>query len=101
MSITTTCIGAYPKPDYVEIGNFAETEQQDDGASRAFTYTHDDANQVPEESLVRATESAIRDQIECIDADHLLAAPDCGLKMLGRELAMAKLNHMCEAARTI
>jgi hypothetical protein len=29
MSIPTTCIGAYPKPDYIEIDNFAETERQD------------------------------------------------------------------------
>jgi hypothetical protein len=43
MKITTTCIGAYPKPDYIEIGNFAESEDQDDSATRASTYTHDTA----------------------------------------------------------
>ena len=41
VSITTTCIDAYPKPDYVEIGNFAETGTPDDGATRAFSYTQD------------------------------------------------------------
>ena len=55
MTIRTTCIGAYPKPDYIEIGNFAETEEQDEGITRAFTYTHDDAGQVPEELLIEAT----------------------------------------------
>jgi hypothetical protein len=49
MAIRTTCIGAYPKPDYIEIGNFAETEEQDDGVTRAFTYTQDNADKVPED----------------------------------------------------
>ncbi len=65
MSIATTCIGAYPKPDYVAIGNFAETDQQDDGMTRAFTYTQDDADRVPEELLQRATRDALEDQIAC------------------------------------
>ena len=36
-----------------------------------------------------------------IDVDRLIAAPDCGLGLLGRELAMAKLKNLCEAARSI
>ena len=36
-----------------------------------------------------------------IDAERLLAAPDCGLMMLGRELAMAKLGNMCDAAHSL
>jgi 5-methyltetrahydropteroyltriglutamate--homocysteine methyltransferase len=36
-----------------------------------------------------------------IDRDRLIAAPDCGLAMLGRELAMKKLKAMCEAARAV
>ena len=46
MKITTTCIAAYPKPDYIDIGNFAETEDQDSSATRAFTYTQNSADQV-------------------------------------------------------
>lgn len=65
MTITTTCIGAYPKPDYVEIGNFTETEIQDDSITRAFTYTNDQAGEVPEELLRRATREAIQDQVDC------------------------------------
>ena len=65
MAITTTCIGAYPKPDYVEIGNFAETEVQDESITRAFTYTNDQAGEVPEELLLQATREAIQDQIDC------------------------------------
>ncbi len=36
-----------------------------------------------------------------IDKDRLIAAPDCGLAMLGRELAMEKLSNLCEAANEI
>ena len=64
MTITTTCIGAYPKPDYLDIGNFAETGD-DDGATRAFSYTQDSAADVPETLLQRATKDALRDQLDC------------------------------------
>ena len=64
MSIITTCIGAYPKPDYVAIGNWAETGAPDDGATRDFSYTQDSASSVPEDLLQRATEDAIQDQLE-------------------------------------
>jgi 5-methyltetrahydropteroyltriglutamate--homocysteine methyltransferase len=47
----------------------------------------------------------IRDRLmsalEHIDADRLLAAPDCGLGLLSRELARSKLSNMCEAVRAI
>jgi 5-methyltetrahydropteroyltriglutamate--homocysteine methyltransferase len=36
-----------------------------------------------------------------IDADRLIAAPDCGLGLLGRDLAMAKLKNMCSAAHSL
>jgi len=36
-----------------------------------------------------------------IDADRLIAAPDCGLGLLGRNLAMQKLKAMCEAAKNL
>jgi len=39
--------------------------------------------------------------LEHIDKERLFAAPDCGLGLLGRELAMAKLRNMCEAAASI
>ncbi len=41
----------------------------------------------------------LRDALNHIDAHRLIAAPDCGLIMLGRELAMKKLRNMSEAAR--
>ncbi len=39
--------------------------------------------------------------MEHINAERLIAAPDCGLGILGRDLALAKLNNMCEAAASI
>ncbi len=39
--------------------------------------------------------------LEHIDRERLIAAPDCGLGLLGRELAMAKLTAMCAAARSV
>lgn len=39
--------------------------------------------------------------LEHIDADRLVAAPDCGLVMLGRELAVAKLDRLVAAARAV
>ena len=36
--------------------------------------------------------------LEHIDQERLIAAPDCGLGLLGRELAIAKLRNMCKAA---
>jgi 5-methyltetrahydropteroyltriglutamate--homocysteine methyltransferase len=36
-----------------------------------------------------------------IDSERLIAAPDCGLGLLGRDLAMAKLKNMCAAAHSL
>lgn len=36
-----------------------------------------------------------------IDSDRLIAAPDCGLGLLGRDLARNKLKNMCEAAHRL
>jgi 5-methyltetrahydropteroyltriglutamate--homocysteine methyltransferase len=36
-----------------------------------------------------------------IDAARLIAAPDCGLGLLGRDLALAKLRNLCEAAHSL
>ncbi|MCP4387131.1 MAG: 5-methyltetrahydropteroyltriglutamate--homocysteine methyltransferase, partial [Gammaproteobacteria bacterium] len=39
--------------------------------------------------------------LQHIDAERLIAAPDCGLGLLGRERAMAKLRNMCTAAQSL
>jgi len=43
----------------------------------------------------------LRAALDRIDADRLIAAPDCGLIMLGSELARAKLGRLVEAARAV
>ena len=43
----------------------------------------------------------LKTALDHIDSDRLIAAPDCGLGLLGRELTRAKLKNMCEAARQI
>jgi 5-methyltetrahydropteroyltriglutamate--homocysteine methyltransferase len=46
-------------------------------------------------------EQRLRLALRHIDSNRLLAGPDCGLMMLGRDLAMAKLKNMCAAAAGI
>ena len=43
----------------------------------------------------------LRLALEHIDPPRLVAAPDCGLGLLGRALARAKLRHLCEAAQRL
>ena len=39
--------------------------------------------------------------LDHVDRDRLVAAPDCGLAMLGRDLAMTKLTNLCAAAAAV
>lgn len=43
----------------------------------------------------------LRKALQHIDRDRLIAAPDCGLGHLGRELAVKKLTVMCKAVQTV
>ncbi|MFQ5774617.1 MAG: hypothetical protein ACE5GS_08880 [Kiloniellaceae bacterium] len=47
----------------------------------------------------------IRDRLKAalghIDAERLIAAPDCGLGLLGQDLARAKLRNLCAAAHAL
>ena len=36
-----------------------------------------------------------------IDRERLIAAPDCGLGLLGRHLAFRKLSHLAQAAQAV
>jgi len=51
------------------------------------------------------TVDEVRDRLvsalDHIDSDRLIAAPDCGLGLLGRDLALSKLRNLSEAARSI
>ena len=43
----------------------------------------------------------LTDALEHIDSNRLIAAPDCGLGILGKELAIRKLTNLSEAAHSI
>ena len=43
----------------------------------------------------------LQQALEHIDAERLIAAPDCGLGLLGRERAIQKLTNMCKAAKSV
>jgi 5-methyltetrahydropteroyltriglutamate--homocysteine methyltransferase len=43
----------------------------------------------------------LRAALRHIDAERLIAAPDCGLGLLDRDLALAKLRNMAEAAHAV
>ncbi len=50
---------------------------------------------------VEEIRARLTDALEHIDAARLIAAPDCGLGFLGRELAIAKLKNLSEAAHSL
>ena len=43
----------------------------------------------------------MQEVLEHLPAERLVAAPDCGLGFLGRDLAMTKLRNLSEAARSV
>ena len=43
----------------------------------------------------------MRDVMELVPAERLIAAPDCGLGFLGRELAEVKVRNLCAAAKVV
>ena len=43
----------------------------------------------------------LREALDHIDSRRLVAAPDCGLGLLGRDLAVRKLSNLCAAARGV
>lgn len=50
---------------------------------------------------VDALEARLRSALQHIEQERLIAAPDCGLGLLGRDLAMSKLRNLCAAAQRI
>ena len=50
---------------------------------------------------VEEIRSRLLDSLEHIDASRLIASPDCGLGILGRELAIQKMKNLTEAAHSI
>ena len=67
MAIPTTCIGAYPKPDYINNGIWSESKsaEQVGEAARGFSYVSDETESVSEDLLDQATREAVTDQVSC------------------------------------
>jgi len=54
-----------------------------------------------EEETISEIQKRVKDVLEHIDRERLIAAPDCGLGYLPRDLAMKKLKTMVEAVKDI
>ena len=67
MAIETTCIGAYPKPPYLRVGNWSESDDQtsDEKEMRSFSYVAERTDEDDVESLDKATREAVQDQVSC------------------------------------
>ena len=53
------------------------------------------------EETEQEIQKRVKDVLEHIDRERLIAAPDCGLGHLPRELAMTKLKTLVEAVKDI
>ena len=91
MPLLTTTIGAYPKPDYSLLESYETTTVilgvVDVSSSRI--------------EAVDEIEARLEEALEHIDAHRLIAAPDCGLGLLTREMAIDKLTSLGTAARRV
>lgn len=50
---------------------------------------------------VEEIQARLKQALDHIDHDRLMAAPDCGLGLLNREQAVAKLTNLCTAAQSL
>jgi 5-methyltetrahydropteroyltriglutamate--homocysteine methyltransferase len=118
-------------PDYLDQENFQKADQMaylqlsdaiEDSSIRAISledaHRHNDLSllehfktttvmlgviAIANSRIERVTEITERLQaaLKHIDAVRLIAAPDCGLGFLNRELALAKLTNMVSAAKSV
>jgi len=66
MPIATTTLGAYPKPDYVPVPDWFNTESMDScGATLAYSAAIAKLGDKSEEVFARAAKDVIADQVEC------------------------------------
>ena len=82
----TTVIGSYPKPDYLKITDW-------------FKATGGTDTKNPTKYYEEEIENRILDALNYIDKQQLIAAPDCGLGHLPRQLAIEKLKTMVCVAK--
>ena len=97
-----TVMGAFPTPDYVPVSDWFALSDRDYAARWADEMAA--AGAAAEARVARAaTEVAARptEALRHIDRERLVAAPDCGLGYLGRDLAVQKLRVLTEAASRV
>jgi len=81
--------------DYEQLDVFTETEFTKDFAMGAV-----DAHVAEVESVERIKDN-IRNGLEVVPSERLTISPDCGLKLLPREVAYGKMENMVQAVREI
>lgn len=125
----TTTIGVFPKPDDLPLPNWFTTKGHLDPAA-ALNQADFDALSLEDarrpndlrllERFARKTivlgviaiaksrveeveeiRARLRAALEHIDRERLMAAPDCGLGHLGRDLAIRKLANLSRAAHSL
>jgi 5-methyltetrahydropteroyltriglutamate--homocysteine methyltransferase len=125
MSLTTTCIGAFGKPDYLKADPRDYLRLADlidrscvDEVSIEDAHCGNDLSlleRFQNSRVILGAVTIVSSEVESleyistritqalrhIDRSRLVIAPDCGLTMLSRELAIAKLTNMCAAARAV
>ena len=109
----------YPKADLDAYQRIADAIEQSsiDAVSFEDAHRHNDLSlleKLPTTTVIFGVIAIARSRVETvdeirerlqtalqhIDAERLIAAPDCGLGILGRDLAMTKLKNMCTAAQS-
>ena len=63
MAIKTTCIGAYPKPDYLRVTNWSETGETGETGEEAREFTYVATAVDSDDMLDRATREAVDGQV--------------------------------------
>jgi len=87
MPIKTTCIGAFPKPDYVPIKDWFKVIPFDD------CHCHSDLTQFGKLTKAVALATRMRAALTLLPP-----RPDCGLSHLTLEQTRANLGNKCKAA---
>ncbi|MBX2826253.1 MAG: cobalamin-independent methionine synthase II family protein [Gammaproteobacteria bacterium] len=110
----------YPKADrsaYLRIADAIE-QSSIDAISFEDAHRHNDLSlleKLPTTTVIFGAVAIARSRVESVDEirerllqalqhiapERLIAAPDCGLGLLTRDLALAKLNNLCQAAHSV
>ena len=53
------------------------------------------------EETINERQIRVEEALNHIDSNRLIAAPDCGLGLLNRKLAIDKMKNLCKAAHSI